>query len=86
MNKIIKNFKNIKYGPSPEDDSEVLKWIKNLPNPNHNFIGGEWKKSSSKKNLISINPGNNKKLFNLTVSSKKAVSYTHLTLPTNREV
>ena len=34
MNKIIKNFKNIKYGPAPEDDSEVLKWINNLPAPN----------------------------------------------------
>ena len=31
MNKIIKNFKNIRYGPAPEDDSEVLKWINNLP-------------------------------------------------------
>ena len=30
MNKILKNFKNIKYGPAPEDDSEVLSWIKNL--------------------------------------------------------
>ena len=28
MNKIIKNFKNIKYGPAPEDDSEVINWIK----------------------------------------------------------
>ncbi len=73
MSKIISNFKKIKYGPSPEDSKEVMQWIKNLPNPNHNFIGGEWKKSSSKKNLISINPGNNKKLFNLTVSSKKDV-------------
>ena len=41
MNKIIKNFKNIKYGPAPEDDSEVLKWINKLPKPNNNFINGE---------------------------------------------
>ena len=65
MSRIIKNFKNIKYGPAPEDNSEVLKWIKNLPKPNHNFINGEWSKSFSKKTLRSINPANNKKLYNL---------------------
>ena len=63
MSRIIKNFKNIKYGPAPEDNSEVLKWIKNLPKPNHNFINGEWSKSFSKKTLRSINPANNKKLY-----------------------
>ena len=63
MNKIIKNFKDIKYGPAPEDDREVMKWIKNLPKPNHNFINGEWSKSKTKKTLRSINPANNKKLF-----------------------
>ena len=51
MNKVIKNFKNIKYGPAPEDDNEVLKWINNLPKPNHNFINGEWSKSLSRKTL-----------------------------------
>ena len=49
MNKIIKNFKNINYGPAPEDDSEVLKWINKLPKPNHNFINGGWLKSSSRQ-------------------------------------
>ena len=73
MNKIIKNYKNIKYGPAPEDSKEVMKWIKNLPNPNFNFVDGEWKKSSSKNTIISINPSNNKKLFNLIISSKKDV-------------
>ena len=70
MNKIIKNFKNINYGPAPEDDSEVLKWINKLPKPNHNFINGEWFKSSSRQTLRSINPANNKKIFNLCISSK----------------
>ena len=70
MNKMIKNFKNIKYGPALEDDSEVLKWINNLPKPNHNFIAGEWVKSSSKQRLRSINPANNKKIFDLSISSK----------------
>ena len=70
MNKIIKNFKNIKYGPAPEDDSEVLKWINTLPKPNHNFINGEWIKSSSKQTFRSINPANNKKLFDLSIGSK----------------
>ena len=35
MNKVIKNFRKIKYGPAPEDDREVLKWI----NPNFFRIG-----------------------------------------------
>ena len=42
MNKVIKNFRNIKYGPAPEDDQEVIEWIKSLPSPNYNFINGEW--------------------------------------------
>ena len=73
MNKVIKNFKNIKYGPAPEDNSEVLKWINNLPKPNHNFINGEWSKSLSRKTLRSINPANNKKLIDLSISSKADV-------------
>ena len=52
MNKIIKNYKNIKYGPAPEDDGEVLQWIKNLSNTNKNFINGEWMKSSSGKTIL----------------------------------
>ena len=64
MSKIIKDFQNIQYGPAPEDDSEVLEWIKRLPNPSHNFIDGDWSKPVSRKILQSINPANNKKLFN----------------------
>ena len=30
MDKVIKNFQNISYGPSPEDSKEVTHWIKNL--------------------------------------------------------
>ena len=73
MSEIIKNFKNIKYGPAPEDDNEVLSWIKKLPKPNHNFINGEWCKSLSQKTLRSINPANNKKLFDLSIGSKKDI-------------
>ena len=42
MNKILKNFKNIKYGPAPEDDKEVIAWIKKLSSPNKNYIDGKW--------------------------------------------
>ena len=73
MNKIIKNFKNIKYGNSPEDSQEVYQWINNLPKPNRNFINGEWQKSSSKKIISSINPATNKKLFSLAISNKSDV-------------
>ena len=38
MNKIIKNFQNISYGPAPEDSDEVNSWIKNLKKPNYLFI------------------------------------------------
>ena len=49
MNNIIKNFKNIKYGPAPEDDKDVLKWIKNLSSPNRIYINGKWTLSKSSK-------------------------------------
>ena len=73
MNNIIKNFKNIKYGPSPEDDKDVLKWIKNLSSPNRIYINGKWTLSKSSKTLQAINPSTNSKLFKLVVSSKKDV-------------
>ena len=28
MNKVIKDFRNLKYGPAPEDDKDVNKWIR----------------------------------------------------------
>ncbi|MEC7745290.1 MAG: aldehyde dehydrogenase family protein [Pseudomonadota bacterium] len=73
MNNIIKNFKNIKYGPAPEDDKDVLKWIKNLSSPNRIYINGKWTLSKSSKTLQTINPSTNSKLFKLVVSSKKDV-------------
>ena len=73
MNKIIRDFKNLKYGPALEDDNEVLNWINGLPKPNHNFINGEWHKTVSNRTLRAINPANNKKLFDLSISSKKDV-------------
>ena len=73
MSKIIKNFRNIKYGPALEDNKEVLSWIKKISSPNEIFIGGKWIKSSSKKKIQAINPATNKKLFNLSLSSKTDV-------------
>ena len=73
MNNIIKNFKNIKYGPAPEDDKDVLKWIKNLSSPNRIYINGKWTLSKSSIILQAINPSTNSKLFKLVVSSKKDV-------------
>ena len=69
MRSVIKNFRNIKYGPAPEDDKEVLQWIKTLPNPNYNFISGEWIKPRETKTIQAINPANKNKLFKLSVSS-----------------
>ena len=51
MDKIIKNFQNISYGPAPEDSKEVTNWIKNLKNPNNLFINGKFVKSSSSKKI-----------------------------------
>ena len=73
MNNIIKNFKNIKYGPAPEDAKDVLEWIKNLSSPNKLYINGKWTLSKSSKKLQAINPSTNSKLFKLVVSSKNDV-------------
>ena len=70
MSSVIKNFRNIKYGPAPEDDKEVLEWIKSLPNPNYNFISGQWVKPRGTKTIQVINPANKNKLLKLSVSSK----------------
>ncbi len=74
MNKILKNFKNISYGPSPEDSKEVYKWISELNNPNYLYINGKWVRSKSKNTLQGINPGNNKKLYKLSISNKSDVN------------
>ena len=55
MDKVIKNFQNISYGPAPEDSKEVNSWIKNLKNPNNHFINGKFVKSSNSKKLNIIN-------------------------------
>ena len=65
MNKIIKNFKNIKYGPAPEDDTEVINWIKKISSSNKNYINGKWNTSKGAKKIKVINPSTNKKLFTL---------------------
>ena len=70
MISVLKNFRNIRYGPAPEDDNEVLEWIKTLPNPNYNFINGKWIRPRGAKTIQAINPANKKKLFKLSVSSK----------------
>ena len=73
MNKILKDFKNIKYGPAPEDDSEVLAWIKNFKSSNKNYIDGKWISIKNSKKISVINPANKKKLFNLSISGKKDI-------------
>ena len=45
-----------------------------------NLIGGEWVVSTSARRFTNINPANTDDIIG------EAVSYTHLTLPTNREV
>ena len=57
MNKIIKNFKNIKYGPAPEDNKDVVKWINELEKPNklknqQEKINIEKREGEIKKNKI----------------------------------
>ena len=74
MDKVIKNFQNISYGPAPEDSKEVNSWIKNLKNPNNQFINGKFVKSSSSKKLNIINPSTNKKIATLSIASKKDVN------------
>ncbi len=73
MDKIIKNFKNISYGPAPEDSAEVYTWISKLSSPNKIFINNKFVKSSGGKKLNIINPSNKKNIGKLSVSSKKDV-------------
>ena len=74
MNKVIKNYKNILYGPAPEDDQEVLSWIKKISPSNKHYINGKWIIGSSNKKIQVINPANNKKLLKLSVGSQKDVN------------
>ena len=74
MSKIIQNFKNISYGPAPEDSKDVMSWINSLKHPNHLFINGKWVKSKSSKKIQVINPATNKKLTTLSVSNKSDVN------------
>ena len=74
MSKIIQNFKNISYGPAPEDSKDVMSWINSLKHPNHLFINGKWVKSKSPKKIQVINPATNKKLTTLSVSNKSDVN------------
>ena len=69
MNKITQNFKNISYGPAPEDSKDVMSWINSLNNPNSLFINGVWVKSKSLKKIQVINPATNKKLTTLSLIS-----------------
>ena len=73
MNKILKDYKNIKYGPAPEEDKEVVAWIKKISTSNKNYIDGKWISSQGSKKIQVINPANKQKLFKLSVSSKTDV-------------
>ena len=75
MNKIIKNFQNISYGPAPEDDKEVIRWIENLKNPNYIYINGKFVKASSSKKIGIINPATKKNIASLALASKKDVDF-----------
>ena len=74
MSKIIQNFKNISYGPAPEDSKDVVAWINSLENLNLLFINGSWIKSKSLKKIQVINPGTNAKLTNLSIANKADVN------------
>ena len=88
----LQNFKNISYGPAPEDSKDVMSWINSLKNPNHLFINGLWAKSRSPKKIQVINPATNKKLTSLSIANKadvnaavgaaKKLSLIHISEPT----
>ena len=50
------------------------------------FINGNWQQSSDKGTYEVINPANEEVIGHASKATPEAVSYTHLTLPTNREV
>ena len=52
------------------------------------LIGGEWI-ADSEEAIVSVNPANGQVNYEICAATPRhvdAVSYTHLTLPTNREV
>ncbi len=75
MDKIIKNFKNISYGPAPEDSKEVFGWLKKLKKPNSIFINGKFVNPNGNKKIDILNPGNKTKIGSLSISSKKDVDF-----------
>ena len=44
MSKVIQNFKNISYGPAPEDCKDVMSWI--------NLLNRKYYKSSEGNNKL----------------------------------
>jgi len=68
MNKILKNYKDIKYGSALEDDKEVIAWIKKLSASNKNYIDGKLTSSKSLKIIPVINPANKTALSTVLLS------------------
>jgi len=70
MKEVIKNYKNISYGPALEDNKDVLNWIKKLDKPNKIFINGKFVKASGLKKIDIINPATKENIAKLSISSK----------------
>ena len=50
------------------------------------YIGGQWNTPISDVTMPVLNPATEKQIATVAMGNANAVSYTHLTLPTNREV
>ena len=81
---VKKILDSMDYGVAPESAVEAKKWLLKHNSSFGHFIGGAF--TSPKHGFKSVNPSNGETIASLSQATNKAVSYTHLTLPTNREV
>ena len=72
--KVKEIYKTMEYGPAPESSSQAMNWLKDHKNKFELFIGGQWKKPSSKKYFESINPATTEVLGKIAQADEKDVN------------
>jgi aldehyde dehydrogenase (NAD+) len=83
--KVKEIYKNMNYGPAPEDAGEAIQFLKNHKNKFKLFINGKWVAPSSKEYFDSINPSTKEKLAKISEANEadanKAVASAKKALP-----
>jgi aldehyde dehydrogenase (NAD+) len=83
--KVKEIYKNMNYGPAPEDAGEAIQFLKNHKNKFKLFINGKWVAPSSKEYFDSINPSTKEQLAKISEANEadvnKAVAAAKKALP-----